>query len=156
VSFLSLSLRKKNTHSTFQRVNNWFKSRANTNAGNGSSRKDNIMNLTKAKGSRRETAYHTFYRLGGNELRDETKKDYEQYKANCEAAGIKPIPVAARRNQFLAEHLKKQPKEVQDKIEAARLDAGADGAAKKFSKVFDVNAMSTEEERLENARKLQM
>jgi hypothetical protein len=138
-----------------QRFRDWFTNRLQSNAGNGGKRKDTVLDLCKTKGSRREAAYHTYFRLEGHRLQESVKNDYLQYKAECDAAGIKPMHPTARRNQFLSKSLKAEPKELQDKIEEARIDAGENGAGRKFASISEVTNATNDEKRMECAQKLQ-
>jgi hypothetical protein len=138
-----------------QRFRDWFTNRLQANAGNGGKQKDNILDLCKTKGSRREAAYHAYFRLEGHRLQDDIRTDYSQYKADCEAAGIRPMHPTARRNQYLSKRLKEEPKDVQDKVEEARIEAGENGVGRKFASILEVSNAINETERVDCARKLQ-
>lgn len=74
----------------------------NNNAGNGGARKDTVIDLTKTKGTRRESGYQAYYRLEGTRLQADFDIEYKNYLKECGISGEKPVPRAAKLNSFLS------------------------------------------------------
>lgn len=145
----------KLTH-IFQRLRNWFNNHLTTNTGNGSGEQNTTIDLASTKGSRRESSYHTYYRIAGTRLDPEIKADWIEYKQSCEREGTQPKAAIGRRNQFLSARLKNEPPEFQEKVERERRDGTSTyQPGTTSSTVSDILSAENEADRIAGCRALQ-